>query len=72
VKESGLQLSADMEEHGDERRGAQRESPHEREQKRNPAERQDLNKPAEGRDRPPDEDLKQRKRSPKSPWMGGG
>ena len=61
-----------MEEQGDERRGAQQESPHERERKRNPAERQDLDKPAEGRDRPPDDDLKKSKRDPKSPWMGGG
>jgi hypothetical protein len=61
-----------MEEHGDERRGAQRESPHEREQKHNPAEHQDLNKPAEGRDVPPSEVVKRGKRGPESPWLGGG
>jgi hypothetical protein len=61
-----------MDEQGDDRRGAQRESPHEREQKRNPAEKQDLNKPAEGRDVPPSEDVKKGKRDPQSPWMGGG
>jgi len=61
-----------MEEQGDETRGAQQESTHEREQKRNPAEQQDLTKPAEGRDAPPRETVKKGKRDPKSPWMGGG
>jgi len=61
-----------MEEQGDETRGAQRESPFQREQKRNPAEQQDVNKPAEGRDAPPSETVKKGKRDPKSPWMGGG
>ena len=71
---SGLRFArpAYMEEHGDETRGAQRESPHEREQKHNPAEQQDLNKPAEGRDVPPSEDVKKGRRGPESPWMGGG
>jgi hypothetical protein len=63
---------AGMDEQGDDTRGAQRESPHEREQKRNPAEKQDVNKPAEGRDVPPSDDVKKGKRDPKSPWMGGG
>jgi len=61
-----------MEEHGDNARGAQQETPLEREQKRNPAEQQDLKRPAEGRDVPPPEEIKKGKRSRKSPWMGGG
>ena len=60
------------EEQGSERKGAQRESPAEREAKKNPSEKQDLEKPAEGRDEPPAEAAKQEKRSPKSPWLGGG
>ena len=60
------------EEQGSERKGAQRESPAEREAKKNPSEKQDLEKPAEGRDEPPAEAVEQEKRSPKSPWLGGG
>ena len=59
-------------EHGDERRGAQRQSPAEREARKNPANRQDLDKPPEGRDEPPAETVEEAKRSPDSPWMGGG
>jgi hypothetical protein len=61
-----------VEEQGNERERAQRESPAEREAKKNPAEKQDLENPPEGRDEPPAETLEQGKRSPKSPWMGGG
>jgi hypothetical protein len=61
-----------VEEQGNERAGAQQESPAEREAKKNPSEKQDLEKPPEGRDEPPAETLEQGKRSPKSPWMGGG
>lgn len=60
-----------IEEQGNERKGAQQESPAEREKKKNPSERQDLEKPAEGRDEPPDS-VKKVKRSPETPWMGGG
>jgi hypothetical protein len=59
-------------EHGDERRGAQQESPAEREARKKPADRQDLDKPPEGRDQPPVETVEEGKRSPDSPWMGGG
>ena len=52
--------------------GAQRESPAERESKNNPANRQDLDKPAQGRDEPPAEPIERGKRTPGSPWMGGG
>jgi len=61
-----------VDEQGDERRGAQQESPAEREAKKNPADKQDLEKPSEGRDKPPDEIVEKGKRSPDSPWMGGG
>lgn len=61
-----------VEEQGDERRGAQQESPAERERKKNPADKQDLEKPPEGRDKPPDETVKKGKRRLDSPWMGGG
>jgi hypothetical protein len=61
-----------VDEHGEERRGAQRQSPAEREAMKNPSNTQDLEKPAEGRDEAPKEPVKQRKRSPDSPWMGGG
>ena len=61
-----------VDEQGDEREGAQQESPAEREAKKNPSEKQDLEKPSEGRDEPPAETVEQGKRSPKSPWMGGG
>ena len=47
-------------------------SPAEREAKKNPSDKQDLEKPSEGRDKPPAETVEQGKRSPKSPWMGGG
>ena len=53
-----------VDEQGDERRGAQRESPAEREAKKNPANKQDLEKPSEGRDKPPDETVEKGKRSP--------
>ena len=61
-----------VDEQGKERHGAQQESPAEREGKKNPANQQDLDKPAEGRDEPPAETVKRGKRSPDSPWMGGG
>ena len=61
-----------VDEQGDERRGAQQESPAEGEAKKNPANKQDLEKPSEGRDKPPDETVEKGKRSPDSPWMGGG
>ena len=61
-----------VEEHGNDRTGAQQESPAEREAKKNPAEKQDLEKPSEGRDEPPAETVENGKRSPDSPWMGGG
>lgn len=61
-----------VEEQGDEREGAQQESPAEREAKKNPSKRQDLEKPSEGRDKPPADTVDRRKRDPKSPWMGGG
>ena len=61
-----------VEEQGDERRGAQQESPADREAKKDAAEKQDLGKPPDGRDEPPAETVEQGKRSPSSPWMGGG
>ncbi len=61
-----------VEEQGNEREGAQQVSPAEREAKKNPSDKQDLEKPSEGRDKPPAETVEQGKRSPKSPWMGGG
>ena len=61
-----------VDEQGDERRGAQQESPLDREAKKNPADKQDFEKPPEGRDEPPAETTEQRDRSPSSPWMGGG
>jgi hypothetical protein len=61
-----------VDEQGDERRGAQQESPAEREAKKNRAEKQDIQKPSEGRDKPPDKTLERGKRSSDSPWMGGG
>ena len=61
-----------VDEQGDERRGAQQETPAEREAKKNPTGQQDLEKPSEGQDMPPRETVEQGKRSPKSPWMGGG
>jgi hypothetical protein len=62
-----------VQEQGNEREGAQQESPAEREaRKNNPSEKQDLEKPSEGRDKPPAETVEEGKRSPKSPWMGGG
>ena len=59
-------------EHGDDRRGAQQESAAEREARKNQSNHQDPDKPPEGRDQPPAEAVKDGKRSPKSPWMGGG
>lgn len=59
-------------EQGDEKRGAQQESPAEREARKNPANQQDLGKPSEGRDQPPAETVEEGKRSPNSPWLGGG
>ena len=61
-----------VDEQGDEWRGAQRESPAAREEKKNPANRQDLDRPSDGRDKPPENTGKAGKRSPDSPWMGGG
>ena len=61
-----------VDEHGDERSGAQQVSPAEREAKKNPANQQDLTKPPQGRDEPPATPVEQRKRDPDSPWMGGG
>ena len=59
-------------EQGTERRGAQQETPAEREADKNPSNGQDLERPSEGRDVPPPEAVKERKRSPDDPWMGGG
>ena len=61
-----------VDEQGDERRGAQQESPAARENKKNPANRQDLDRPSEGRDKAPAKTEETGKRSPDSPWMGGG
>ncbi len=59
-------------EQGNEQRGAQLETPGEREAKKNPAKQQDLEKPPEGRDEAPSEAVDKGKRDPDSPWMGGG
>jgi hypothetical protein len=61
-----------VEEQGSERRGAQQETPAEREAKKNPADQQDLEGPPEGRDEAPEKTVEQGKRSSKSPWLGGG
>jgi hypothetical protein len=61
-----------VDEQGDERRGPQQESPAVREAKKDSADEQDLEKPSEGRDKPPDETVEKGKRSPDSPWLGGG
>jgi len=61
-----------IDEQGDERRGAQQENSVEREAPKNQANQQDLGKSPEGRDEPPAETVKDGKRSPDSPWMGGG
>jgi hypothetical protein len=61
-----------MDEQGNEKRGAQQENPAEREAKKNQSQQQDLEQPSEGRDEPPADTVKQGKRSPKSPWLGGG
>jgi len=61
-----------IDEQGDERRGAQQETAAEREAKKNPSNQQDFGKPSEGRDEAPSEPVNLGKRSPKSPWMGGG
>jgi hypothetical protein len=60
-----------VDEQGDERRGAQQETPAEREAKKTPSNQQDLGKPPAGRDEAPVSTI-QGKRDPKSPWMGGG
>jgi hypothetical protein len=68
-----IAASPDMvDEQGNERRGAQQESPAEREAKKNPSDKQDFEKPSEGRDKPPGETVEKGKRSSDSPWMGGG
>ncbi len=59
-----------VDEHDREKHGAQHVNPVEREAKKNPANQQDFEKPAEGRDEAPA--ITKGKRSPKSPWMGGG
>ena len=61
-----------MDEQGDAEQGAQEESAAEREFKRNPANQQDLGRPPAGRDEPPERNEQKGKRSPDSPWMGGG
>ena len=61
-----------VDEHDRKKQGAQQEKPAEREAKKNPANQQDLERPAEGRDEAPAESIEKGKRSPKSPWMGGG
>ena len=61
-----------VEEQGSERRGAQQETPLEREARKNPSNSQDVERPAEGRDEAPAEPVDQGKRSSKSPWLGGG
>jgi hypothetical protein len=60
------------EEHGHERRGAQQESPADREAKNNPANQQDFEAPPEGRDAPPAEKVETGERGTESPWLGGG
>ncbi len=59
-------------EQGEQERGAQQESPSEREAKKNQANTQDLERDPAGRDEAPTEATEQGKRSPDSPWMGGG
>jgi hypothetical protein len=54
------------------RRGAQQQTPAEREAGNNPADRQDFEKPPEGRDVPPKQPIEEGKRDLDSPWMGGG
>jgi hypothetical protein len=61
-----------VDEQGDERRGAQQESPAEREAKKNRTIKQDLERPPEGRDSPLAETVEGGKRDPKNPWLGGG
>lgn len=61
-----------VDEQGDERRAPQQQSAAERENKKNPANQQDPGKPPQGRDQPPDHAIDTGKRSPDSPWMGGG
>lgn len=56
----------------DEGRAPQHETSAERENSKNPANQQDFDKPATGRDQPPDHAIDTGKRSPDSPWMGGG
>jgi hypothetical protein len=74
-RQTGLEVAPSLcmvDEQGTERRGAQQESPAEREAKNNPAEQQDLEQPSEGRDAPPAEKVDRGERDPESPWMGGG
>ncbi len=52
--------------------GDDTEAAAEREATKQSADKQDLEKPSEGRDEPPAETVKKGKRSPDSPWMGGG
>jgi hypothetical protein len=61
-----------VDEQGSDRRGAQQETPAEREAKKNPSAQQDFEKPPEGRDEAPADTVEQGKRSPQSPWLGGG
>ncbi len=61
-----------IDEQGNEREGAQQETPAEREAKKNPSQKQDLDKPPEGRDKAPAETVKKGKRHPEDPWLGGG
>ena len=68
-----LHLEGSMADNPNRERGAQEEKPGEREAKRAPSTRQDFTRPQEGRDvAPEEEEVVKRKRSPKSPWMGGG
>jgi len=60
-----------IDEQGNEREGAQQETPAEREAKKNPSQKQDLDKPPEDRDKPPAETVKKGKRRPEDPWLGG-
>ena len=57
--------------HGTEH-GAQEVSAGERESRKQAERLQDLQEPADGRDVPPAADVETGKRSPDSPWMGGG
>ena len=61
-----------VEEQGEERRGAQLESPGEREARNSPSDQQDLEKDPEGRDEPPTGAVRRGERDSNGPWMGGG